>query len=53
MTRGNAVPPANNGHEPAGPAEAEPVVQAETRGHTPAEQVQPPDADAVDLFGDA
>ncbi|QKY78629.1 hypothetical protein SEA_DRYAD_91 [Streptomyces phage Dryad] len=52
MTRGNPVPPPNNGHEPAAPVEADPVVQAETRGHTPAEQVQPPDADAVDLYGD-
>jgi hypothetical protein len=52
VTRGNAIPPANNGHEPSGPTESEPVVQAETRGHNPAEQVQPPDADAVDLYGD-
>lgn len=47
-----AVPAPHHGHEAAGPVEAEPVVQAETRGHTPAEQVQPPDADAVDLYGD-
>lgn len=52
MTQGNAIPPAHNGHEPAPPPEAEPVVQAETRGHSPAEQVQPPDADAIDLYGE-
>lgn len=40
-------------HEPAGPIEAEPVIQAETRGHTPTEQVQPPDADDHDLYGEA
>lgn len=51
MTQGNAIPPTNNGHEAAGPTEAEPVVQAETRGHTPEQQVQPPDADAIDLYG--
>jgi len=49
----SSVPQPAGGHEPATPPEADPVVQAETRGHTPAEQVQPPDADAVDLFGDA
>lgn len=49
----SSVPQPAGGHEPAPPPEADPVVQAETRGHTPAEQVQPPDADAVDLFGDA
>lgn len=48
----SSVPRAHNGHEAATPAEAEPVVQAETRGHTPEQQVQPPDADAVDLYGD-
>lgn len=52
MTQGNAIPPANNGHEPAAPPEAEPVVQSETRGHTPTEQVQPPNADAIDLYGE-
>lgn len=51
MTKGNAIPPTNNGHEAAPPQEAEPVVQAETRGHSPAEQVQPPNADAIDLYG--
>lgn len=51
MTRGNAIPPTNNGHEAAPPPEADPVVQAETRGHNPAEQVQPPNADAQDLYG--
>lgn len=40
-----------NAHQVAGPPEAEPVIQAETRGHTPAEQVQPPNADAIDLYG--
>jgi hypothetical protein len=40
-----------NAHQVAGPPEAEPVVQAETRGHDPAEQVQPPEADAQDLYG--
>lgn len=46
------IPQANHGHEAAGPMEAEPVVQAETRGHSPEQQVQPPDADVVDLYGD-
>jgi hypothetical protein len=46
-----SVPTPHNGHEPAIPPEAEPVIQAETRGHNPAEQVQPPDADAQDLYG--
>lgn len=40
-------------HEPSGPFEADPVIQAETRGHSPSEQVQPPDADSVDLYGEA
>lgn len=48
----SSVPRPHNGHEPATPPESEPIVQAETRGHNPAEQVQPPDADAVDLYGD-
>lgn len=47
-----SVPKPVGGHEAAPPPEADPVVQAETRGHNPAEQVQPPDADAVDLFGE-
>jgi hypothetical protein len=51
VTRGNSVPPTNNGHEAAPPPEADPVVQAETRGHTPTEQVQPPNPDAIDLYG--
>ena len=51
MTQGNAIPPTNNGHEAAPPTEADPVIQSEVRGHTPAEQVQPPDADAIDLYG--
>ena len=45
------IPKPHEGHEPAAPVEADPVVQAETRGHDPAQQVQPPDADAQDLFG--
>lgn len=40
-------------HEPAGPIESEPVIQAETRGHSPSDQIQPPDADSVDLYGEA
>ncbi|AVP41417.1 hypothetical protein SEA_YARA_83 [Streptomyces phage Yara] len=40
-------------HEAAGPIEAEPEVQAETRGHSPSDQIQPPDADSVDLYGEA
>jgi hypothetical protein len=46
-----SIPKPHGGHEPAPPPEADPVVQAETRGHTPAEQVQPPEADAQDLYG--
>jgi hypothetical protein len=38
-------------HEPAGPDEALPVIQQETREHSVSEQVQPPDADAEDLYG--
>lgn len=51
MAKGNAIPPTNNGHEAAPPPEADPVIQAETRGHSPADQVQPPNADATDLYG--
>lgn len=45
------VPRSHDGHEPATPVEAEPAIQQETREHNPAEQVQPPDADAEDLYG--
>lgn len=46
-----SVPQAHNGHEAATPPESNPVVQAETRGHDPAQQVQPPNADAQDIYG--
>lgn len=42
----------NYTHEASGPMESEPVIQAETRGHQPTDQVQPPDADAFDLYGE-
>lgn len=49
-----AIPRGHNvTHEPAGPAEAEPAIQSETRGHSPSDQVQPPDADDTDLYGEA
>jgi hypothetical protein len=38
-------------HEPAGPDEALPEIQQEVRQHSTEEQVQPPDADAEDLYG--
>lgn len=45
------IPKPNGGHEPAGPPEADPVIQQETRGHSIEDQVHEPDADAVDLYG--
>jgi len=52
VTRGTPIPQDPSGaHEAAPPPEADPVVQAEARGHSPADQVQPPDADAIDLYG--
>lgn len=40
-------------HEASGPQESEPIIQSEVRGHSPSQQVQPPDADSVDLYGEA
>lgn len=40
-------------HEASGPMESEPIIQSEMRGHSVTDQVQPPDADAQDLYGEA
>jgi len=47
----SGIPKSHGGHEAAPPPEADPVIQQEVRGHTPEQQVQPPDADAMDLYG--
>lgn len=45
-------PKPHDGHEPAPPPESDPTIQTETDSHDPSQQVQPPDADAIDLYGD-